>query len=389
MERITIAMLALPIGGAVASGCLSGFAFDQDGAGGSASSSVSSGVGASGTSTGTDAASTSSGSGGTPPACIGSTSSSSSGGVEGSKEISCTDGLDNDDDGATDCEDADCTSAGYTCDFKPPDGWEGPGVYFEGTPGNLPCCPSDYPVGEPFGGDKPTADPVACSGCVCKGTITCQATGLSAYADNTCSLPVPLIQDGSCHPLTGVTAAFTATQPMFSPATSCTSTGGTVLGTPPPASWSLVAHVCSLPNAGKSCQVGGRACSRPSTDAPSGLCVWQAGVPACPPGYPNAHTFFQQIEEGRGCTQCACGAPESGGSCAVTTALYSSTDCADPATKLDDLLNPVTCFEETNAKAYTTTTNPSPPNCPATGGLPTGSVTSKLGTEVTVCCTKG
>src|SRR5262249_53715945 len=114
---------------------------------------------------------------------------------------------------------------------------------------------------------------------------------------------------------------------------------------------------------------------------------WHAGLLNCPPGFPKRQTFFSDVNDDRGCTDCQCGLPDSGGSCSVTTVLYSDPGCAE-ASKISSLPNPTRCTKADGAQAYSTVIASEPPSCPAAQGTPTGGVTPRQGSEVTVCCSQ-
>jgi hypothetical protein len=59
--------------------------------------------------------------------------------------------------------------------------------------------------------------------------------------------------------------------------------------------------------------------------APYAMCVRQAGVIACPAGYPAQHVVGTDVIDGRGCTPCTCGF--DAGSCAGTATFYTGAMC--------------------------------------------------------------
>jgi hypothetical protein len=128
---------------------------------------------------------------------------------------------------------------------------------------------------------------------------------------------------------------------------------------------------------------------------PSGnaVCVWQAGTPTCPNGYPVATTVYGGLNDGRSCTPCTCGTTTPG-TCQSTVNLYAAADCSGgPAMmKLSGVgpncQNDPSClvFGAPIMSAVLSPGSPSPATCgsPA-GGTLTGKATGTKPT--TVCCT--
>jgi hypothetical protein len=363
--------LAVLLGGALVSGCsLSDLVFDRVGTGGAGGASASSGGGGSMGSSGGMGG----GGGGGAPDCIPFPSSGSA----SSTAANCANGR-------LDCNALACTNEGFSC-IRPPDGWNGPGVFSQGPPDTVPCCPSEYPKVALVGGDIPLGDPVTCGACSCLANHSCQPGELRAHPTNACDMLAVVPHNETCQPLTVIpaTVAFSAAAPTLTLSATCTATGGEVTSSPP--RWSIVAQLCSAEKDVKGCS-GGRFCSRPSAEFGNVMCFWRAGISDCPAGFSEKHTFFSEFDDKRGCSACPCGSPDPGGSCSETTALYSSMDCLDETTKLADLQSPATCFQQAGVLAYKATTTVNQPSCPAGVSTPTpGKVEPKLGSEITVCC---
>jgi hypothetical protein len=56
-------------------------------------------------------------------------------------------------------------------------------------------------------------------------------------------------------------------------------------------------------------------------------CVRQAGDVTCPAGWPVRRLFFDEIADGRSCSDCACGAP-AGSVCLVSVSIASDATCS-------------------------------------------------------------
>jgi hypothetical protein len=358
ISRLSVGLL----GGALISGCgLGDLVFDRDGPEGASTAS-----------------------GGAAAGCI--SSPSSNGGAGGAAE-DCSNGLDDDGDGAVDCGDSDCGEAGFSCVRVPKD-WNGPGVFYEGDPTTVPCCPSAFPNVVSEGGDKPRGDAATCASCTCEADASCKPGALGAYLDKACNdtlLPMP--QDAQCRPLSSVvpfSEGFSAAPPTFTVGTTCKKVGGGMSSRLPP-TWSIAARICGAPTGSAGCK-GGTVCAGPALDLfVNALCVWQAGRLDCPQGFPKKHAFFSDFDDSRTCSDCSCGQPETGGSCSVTTRLYSDQGCGE-SKRIGQLDNPVSCFQKNGAVAYDAEISVKPPGCPSSGNTPSGGVEPKAGTETTVCC---
>jgi hypothetical protein len=254
--------------------------------------------------------------------------------VEGGTE-NCLNGFDDNCDGKVDCADSQCSA--YTCAAPVPDGWVGPALLWTGlSAATAPSCPSGYQDAfDGFAG--PTANqPVGCScTCVAAGQV-CTAT-CTFHPDQTCSNPqcgsstvtVSPASDGTC---TAVPANTCGSGGSLSMGVIPSPTGGncqpmvTTTGKSAPG-WMTAARVCSwvgpvdspggCPNGMDQCVLA------PPGGFGATFCIYQAGTPACPAAYPNAHVYYAGADDTRGCGPCTCSAP-SGGSCAGSVSLYGA-----------------------------------------------------------------
>jgi hypothetical protein len=369
--------LAILFGSVLLAGCsLRGLIFDVEGSGGAG------GTGASSSSSSASGAMSSSAS-----MCMTASSSSGTGG--GGGEVNCTNGIDDDNNGVADCNDPNCTTAGYTC-HDVPAGWVGPVALFEGAPPANPCCPSDYPTLGPVGGRTPSMDPFTCTACGCGlATATCTPSPLVIHTTAGCIDPGSSTpqQNGSCKPVSG--SLFTAAPPTVTMGT-CAVIDSVPL-TPPTATWTTVDQLCLGETKGMGCTAT-QVCARPAAGAFGGaLCVYAAGAQmTCPAAFAVKHNFYQGFTDTRGCGPCTCGAPMPP-ACAATSVFYSTTMCSGGVNKVIGTIpnDGMTCFSLAGAGSFETNVAPPvPTSCAPMGGGTTGTVTEATATELTVCCTQ-
>jgi hypothetical protein len=348
--------------------------FDRQGAGGAGSG---------------GATASSSSSAGTTSSHTSASATANSGG--GPTETDCTDGVDNDGDGLTDCDDPDCTGLGFACVPGAPSGWTGPVALYEGPAQNLPACGGAYPMTFYQGSSGIVAPDAQCNPCFCgPGSGTCHLTAVSAFADPACTVPVAnqsysVLNGNNC----GIAHAdqalsFMAAAPTVDGAT-CAPAGGGVgpLGTP---SWTTTTLACGGPVG--SCGQSGTSVCAPPPAAPYGgsVCMIRSGDVSCPLGYPQKHTVGDDTSftDTRGCSACGCGTPATS-DCTLTYRLYHLNGCGNLVIALpaDGACHPAQAMNlDVNAYSAKTTVSVGP--CPPTGGAPTGAVTP--GKPTTVCC---
>ncbi len=141
------------------------------------------------------------------------------------------------------------------------------------------------------------------------------------------------------------------------------------------------------------CDDSARLCV-PESFYPSRACIWREGLHTqCPTHYqaePPRWMYPKEVKEGRGCTECACGAP-SGGACVSTLRLFQDDDCSAQFTELTtaslgercDLVFPngrALGSKQTTAATYMAGT------CEASGGEPYGQAMVNEENAVTFCC---
>ncbi len=319
-------------------------------------------------------------------AVAGAGSGGFAGGTLGGGE-NCTDGIDDDKDGAPDCADPDC--AQYSCVPRLPVGFTGfARVRGEGVPpvgAEGPTCPDGSP---PTRYLSNLAGPAQCSACSCGGLqgATCGPAGLFCkHADSDCTGA----QDwsgkigGGCTNGDGgqsklscfATPAAVAQQGSCEPSTSTNTDTDAYFG---------VSDVCRQP-AGQGCSAG-QACVANGTGEYAGfICVEQPGEVPCPSEYSVAIVGYKSVQDNRSCSACqctpsqvTCDAPEysfyDGWSCGGSRKTVTSTTCQNLSGLLD-----------WGTWSYKTTHNPQAfGTCLAQGGSPQGSVAG-VG-AITFCC---
>src|SRR5262245_29671494 len=88
----------------------------------------------------------------------------------------CTNGVDDDGDGAVDCEDPDCAGAAFTCVAPAPADWNGPAIFGQTVGDHALACATPW---------TKKVDAPTCTACSCSGG-TC-GTPSSSFSDGSCS----------------------------------------------------------------------------------------------------------------------------------------------------------------------------------------------------------
>ncbi|HEY3352354.1 MAG TPA: hypothetical protein VGQ83_03830 [Polyangia bacterium] len=310
-------------------------------------------------------------------------------------EADCMDGIDNDGNGLTDCEDPAC--AGYACVDAPPAGWEAvPWV----DPNDQLDCDGLTPFELYDPADIVPAD-IGC-GCQC-GTPSagCVAT-LECYPAQTCDDPTSRTATAvgaSCHavPSPSVTGACRATG--LEARGGCGPIPSTSKPTPS-YTWAPTARACAT-NVFGYCAGGAgtpapRCVPRPPAGA-VGPCIAGSGQTPCPAPYTVGATYATgHATDNRTCTGCTCG-PLQGGVCQCGIASGSQCGIAVGASNTCDLLatlflpvSPATCVPSVTGiiSAYAKLVGvelTSTGSCQPTAlGSPTGEIVPAG--AITLCC---
>lgn len=299
----------------------------------------------------------------------------------------CTNGVDDDCNGLTDCEDPACQAQGFACAPNAPPGWTLV-AYFDVS---RPSCPAGW------GSSAPTVEGpdggTACS-CAC-GSLTespCVNGTLSmSLGQNVCGCAqvqnVPLVSDGLCDPINHAIGKPCGdwgdgkVAPLPPSPVACSETR-----TLPPIAYEAQGETC-LPAgpAGGGCVDAG---SCLPGAAPATACIEQAGVqPSCPAGFTTRAILFApgDVTDARECDPCGCASAATSCTAAVLT-LYDDPSCSAPGVAIpaDGGCNVIT-GDPSDAGWFTYFATPNTTACagPATAPYDGGLVTAN---PKTICC---
>lgn len=279
----------------------------------------------------------------------------------------CDDGIDNDCNGTTDCDDPAC-AASFQCVPAPPAGWRP--ISF--SPDARPTCPARSQSSDlEAQGPNPTS---ACT-CTCGGGTCTGATSLFLGTSPN-----------------GCPDAATATSPLSA---ACTSLGSPALdfesyrigGGTPAGPCTATTTQYSPPTRGRSCagQVAAR-CGAGGTCAPrpsAGLtiCIEHDGAePSCPAGYSRRYVVGDAIADGRSCSGCVCGSP----SCTVEVQIWETAANCGGAPEITQQSD-ATCRNRAGGKARSFSSRLLDAGC-AVATQPTLRGSRTVTRERTVCC---
>jgi hypothetical protein len=244
------------------------------------------------------------------------------GGGGGASVESCTDGVDDDQDGLVDCADtADC--GGFACTAAPAidASWHGPVLLRELDDDR--ACPPSFPTAGPE--LRAVSTPCTCgcgtpTGESCNATVTVFSAG--ACAGTAASATVEAL---ACGTLSGAATTAKATSEAHGGSCTASVSGGPDPGTDPPR------KTCEGA-AGGGCGED-ELCVRPPGPDDGALCWYQEGDVVCPAGLPQ-RTILYDAASPPSCTgaSCTC-APSSQGTCTGTVTLFD-TDCSSGNTAL-------------------------------------------------------
>lgn len=258
----------------------------------------------------------------------------------------CGNGVDDDEDGAIDCEDEDCGAA--ACVPAAPEGWDGPIVVIY----DADACPD---------GSPPEASGTLCLACACEGSVQC-GSALVSFGDCAGTFEETLgTGDGTCVDDLGVSGGASGARGEALPLTSsCVATG----------SGSLRSGVLCAAGAGAGCP-DGTSCVAPS----DGACVARDGDWPCPDGFPSKRSFAEG--EVAACTPCDC--QPSPPACGGVTTLFTGNGCTGTTTAVTH--DALSCAVLPQTPQSATFAPGSPPTCAPAGGLPEGVASVR-----TLCC---
>ena len=261
--------------------------------------------------------------GGPADGSAGASGASGAGGTGSWAEV-CGNGIDDDNDGKSDCDDPNCEAT--ACVDPAPAGFSGPVALFMGPAGSLPECPAG--LSELYlGGANPSFEPSGCTGCTC-GAPSGESCSISVtyYQSSTCST---YASSGSVSSSCSATYSGTvgSVQVSASPTGNC-APGPTPTPTLSPAAFADEARACGIASGTPAtCEAGG-VCSPASSQAAA--CIFQSGDVECPSTFPTRHVFHESLNDSRGCAACSCSFDAT--SCSVTLTAYQDTGCSLPLT---------------------------------------------------------
>lgn len=290
-------------------------------------------------------------------------------------ESECSNGLDDDGDGAPDCADSDCAPV-VQCVAAPEAGWSAPGILNTGaTPA---ACAAPFDTQAYLGNAELDAPPASCAACTCGAPSSTLCVGhyaceRSSGCAGTCT--AASIEGSGCVNSPGSSATYLPRSGVFASGT-CGAGASTPTVTPP--TWRRAGRVCTA-SAGASatgCE-SGQVCI-PRAAAPAPACVVRVGDVACPAGYGTRQVFYGGVDDTRGCSACACRFQSAG--CSVAFTAFTQANCAGTGTALTI----GTCYTGDPA-SYRITHTVTSPSCAANGtSSPSGAATPTMAS--TVCC---
>ena len=236
----------------------------------------------------------------------------------------CTNGIDDDCNGLTDCADPACVTEGYACITPLPaadNGWDF--VAFDSTAQST--CPATLTQKNVDVDPTDLTSPATC-GCTCNATAppSCEVGNISTThgPNNQCNAGAPMnypANGGGCNTQNLTVDSFVlAAQP---PPTGGTCTATTTVTQPP--TGATKGEVCSGETTfGAGC-TGGQVCGLVPTGFTS--CVHHGGANmGCPAGYSTTNSVGT-LQDTRGCGNCACGPPTA----TCTPGIWSFFDSGD------------------------------------------------------------
>ena len=289
----------------------------------------------------------------------------------------CTDGMDNDCNGWTDCADPACTT-GFTCKPEAPSGWTA--IAYSNAA--RPACPAGY------GGPQDLASSASAS-CSCACTTQTASScaigtvGLASNGPGACPATASINlagNNGACGgtSLSTVAAGTVRIAPLGATQAACT---GVVTKTIPAIDQG---RACTPSAAGAGCLAGG-ACS-PVAGAPFASCIAKSGPQVCPPGYSQLHAVGTGPADGRNCAACTCA---SGATCTSPKfTFYTDGSCMSGAHDLtvDNNCDSVTDGNGNSYASYKYTATVLNGSCQKTADTSvTGSLTFAAAAQ-TICC---
>lgn len=331
------------------------------------------------------------GTGGSP----GTDGGGSGGRIDGGNDVACVfqsaedcfNGIDDDCNGHTDCDDPACVPSTSCVPAAGANGFV-PGAYVDPAVG----CPARFGAGET--GINATLVPGAgCTGCSCTSSMSC-STNLFKYASAVnCGLGLTPALAGSITSSYSTGAVGPTASCLVSTFTATTNAGvGTYVVTNGPCvpqgtpvrstpTWTTSRKFCSAGSVGAGCSQGYVCVPK----AAPNHCVLALGAKTCPAGYTkDGGSWYTGFSDTRTCSACTCGT-QTAGSCANLQANFyfgTSTTCNAGTHRAGGSGANVCTFSNDCASAGFQGT-PTLPSCPGVSAV-TGAATPTG--EQTLCC---
>jgi hypothetical protein len=292
----------------------------------------------------------------------------------------CDDGVDNDCNQETDCEDPAC-AAGFVCVPPIPSGWR-PVAFNEKS---RPPCPAGAEATDLVWAPS-TALACACT-CTEQKAASCAMgpLGIASNGSNPCPGMPNLtldIKGQGC-----VTDGLNTVNHDHAKIAPLPPTQGTCSGTPsstmtPP----VEGRSCAVAAAGAGCAGGGACVTSASASAPFLSCLEHDDVvTTCPAGFPHGYTVGTSADDTRSCSPCTCGTSATCSSPKLM--VYTDQSCSSGGHELlvTGACEPVMDGGGHSYNSYRYTAKTSNAACQSiTNSMPSGSLT--LLEKRTICC---
>lgn len=243
----------------------------------------------------------------------------------------CFNGIDDDCNGHTDCDDPACNGSTTCVPAAGPNGFV-PGAYVDPSLG----CPVRFDAGESTINAmlKPGA---GCTGCSCDASVTCSANLYKYASQSACNLDLTTSAGTLAGGITATLAAGATTATSSCLASTFDTTtearvaayvttngpcvpSGTAKVTP--STWGTSRKFCSAGSVGGGCSPGYVCVPK----AAPNHCVMALGTKACPAGYTaDPSTWYTGFSDTRSCSACTCGTQTPGDCSPMQVDFYIGT----------------------------------------------------------------
>jgi len=298
----------------------------------------------------------------------------------------CTNGVDDDGNGLTDCEDPLCGS--YACVPEAPDGWDGPAWLHVGT--DDPFCEGSRLVLD-GGLGAPSFSAANCSNCSCSEATgaTCPLPTVELFDSTSCSgdpYTTQIQQAGACttvdDPVEFDSGRVVPSGPQGG---SCAASGGSPTLQDP--TWGSRGVVCDadLAQSGAGCGGTSVCLAEPPSPYLGRFCFHRPGDVPCPNGSDARYVVFGGWTDARGCSPCECSDPA--GVCEDgSVRVFGNAFCslASNTVPMDGACTQLSGGQFFTSIRFEDGGVPSGIQCTASGGEPMGTVSPT--DPVTVCC---